>query len=265
MDEIIEILETLLKEDLNRASQAERLLQGRPEGRLDVTMAGKVTRYYWVSGKQRRYLGKSQRALIKSLAEKKYYRRILVKIQTEIETIRSFLDRFNPHSQIEVYEKMPEACKHLLTPLVLPDDAFLEQWLAESKILLETGNITFQKTNDFRTLNGEYVRSKSEMILANTFRHYSIIYCYECPLHLNRETTVYPDFRLLNKRTRKTYYWEHFGMLDDPEYLESALLKIHRYMQAGIYPFDQLIITWETSKSPLKMSDVELFINRYLL
>ena len=37
---------------------------------------------------------------------------------------------------------------------------------------------------------------------------------------------IHPDFTVLNVRTREILYWEHLGMMDNKEYIESALAKI---------------------------------------
>ena len=52
------------------------------------------------------------------------------------------------------------------------------------------------------TEKGEYVRSKSEKIIADTLTKNNINYVYELPLRLKGYGTVKPDFTVLNKRTR---------------------------------------------------------------
>lgn len=69
----------------------------------------------------------------------------------------------------------------------------------------------------FQTARGEKVRSKSEVMIADTLQRFGVPYKYEYPLKL-RKFTAYPDFYCLNLRTRKEYYWEHFGMMDNVEY-----------------------------------------------
>ena len=80
------------------------------------------------------------------------------------------------------------------------------------------------------TDRGERVRSKSEVIIANLMAKENIPYKYECPLYLNGFGTVHPDFTALNVRERKEYYWEHLGMMEDPEYSEKAVRKISAYI-----------------------------------
>ena len=76
---------------------------------------------------------------------------------------------------------------------------------------------------------------------------------------------VYPDFTVLNVRTRKTYLWEHFGRMDDAGYVENKMMrKIDLYRANGIYPGENLIMTFESANRPLQVEAVKDMINKYL-
>lgn len=76
---------------------------------------------------------------------------------------------------------------------------------------------------------------------------------------------VVPDFKILNVRTKKEYYLEHFGMMDDYEYAKNAIKKIECFQKNEIYPGEKLLITLEASDSPLNMIILEKMVNKYLL
>lgn len=114
------------------------------------------------------------------------------------------------------------------------------------------------------TENGEKVKSKSEKILADKFKSMGIPYAYEQPVLLNGYGYVLPDFKILNKKTRKEYYWEHFGMMDDREYAEKTIKKIENYEKNGIFPGKNLIMTFETKQHPLSMRIVSENIEEFL-
>lgn len=114
------------------------------------------------------------------------------------------------------------------------------------------------------TAKGERVRSKSEVIIADILNREGIPYRYEYPIQLKGRGRVYPDFTVLNVRKRKEIYWEHLGMMDDTNYVESALQKIALYEQNGIFPGDNLILTYETRKNPINQKIVKLMIQHYL-
>jgi ATP-dependent DNA helicase RecQ len=93
-----------------------------------------------------------------------------------------------------------------------------------------------------QTLKGEYVRSKSEVIIANILYHTGIPYTYEQPLYAPSGLAKYPDFTI--EWRGKTYYWEHLGMLNQDDYAGNWESKKAWY--AKHFP-DQLITTEESS------------------
>ena len=117
---------------------------------------------------------------------------------------------------------------------------------------------------EFYTTNGERVRSKSEIIIADLLTKEGIPYRYECPIYLIGIGRIYPDFTVLNIRNRKEFLWEHFGMMDDPVYAENAIHKIRLYEQNGFFPGENLILTYESKKTPINQKILMNLIDKYL-
>lgn len=92
-----------------------------------------------------------------------------------------------------------------------------------------------------------------------------IPYRYEYPLQLKGYGIIYPDFMLLNLRTREEYYLEHLGMMDDPEYAHKAIQKLETYGKNNIFPGKNLLLTYETSDSIPNMKIVEKVFEAFLL
>ena len=82
-------------------------------------------------------------------------------------------------------------------------------------------------------------------------------------MYLKKYGYVVPDFKILNVRTKKEYYLEHFGMMDDYEYAKNAIKKIECFQKNEIYPGEKLLITLEASDSPLNMIILEKMVNKY--
>ena len=108
------------------------------------------------------------------------------------------------------------------------------------------------------------MRSKSEVIIADLLGREKIPYRYEYPVKIKGWGKVYPDFTVLNVKKRKEMYWEHFGMMDDPEYVEKAVQKIEMYQKNGIYPGEHLIITYETRNVQINQKSIMGLIQHYL-
>lgn len=109
------------------------------------------------------------------------------------------------------------------------------------------------------------VRSKSEVILTNLFKKHGIPYVYEPRLLLKDGKAYYPDFLLLNVRKRKTYLYEHLGMMDDPQYISRNLRKINIYADNGYILGNNFLCSFETSDIPLDEKAVEKMIITHFL
>ena len=101
------------------------------------------------------------------------------------------------------------------------------------------------------------MKSKSEKIIADKLFLMNVPYVYEVPLKLKGYGYVRPDFKVLNLKERKVFYWEHFGMMDKSEYVKNASDKISLYMKYGIYPNDKLLVSYETQKQPLSTEQIQ--------
>ena len=91
------------------------------------------------------------------------------------------------------------------------------------------------------TKKGELVRSKSEVIIANILSDLGISYEYEKPLYSKegRKDFRLPDFTI--KYEGEVFYWEHLGMLEDPEYKNDWERKREWYEKNGY--IDRLIVS----------------------
>lgn len=89
-----------------------------------------------------------------------------------------------------------------------------------------------------KTLRGELVRSKSELVIADRLASHNIDYTYEKPLVINGETR-YPDFTIEDEESGFKYYWEHCGMLFDPDYKKRWENKLYWYRKNGILPYEE--------------------------
>ena len=89
----------------------------------------------------------------------------------------------------------------------------------------------------------EVVASKSELIIANEMIRQGIHYDYEKRLYLP-DGVIRPDFTLYLPDGTEIY-WEHAGMMDDPEYARNFRNKLMRYDQAGYHLNEQLIVTYD--------------------
>jgi len=210
---------------------------------------------------QRTYIRKKDLDLVRKLAQKKYDRALRRVLLKQIRAVDRFLKDYDPPAIRDLYKTMPDDLRQMIQTPFLDDDAYVGQWLS----------VTYhaapfkEGTPEYYTARGERVRSKTEKIIADTLYYAGIPYRYEYPLQLKDGRILRPDFIILNKRTRTEYILEHFGMMDDPDYCSKALEKLSIYMQNGIFPGEQLILTYESSRYPFSTNDLSGLIPHYFM
>lgn len=249
---------------------AQAGLDRAPQGRLLVENQRGVTRYYWrknPNDKKGIYLGKGNDDVIKALQQKEYELLLMKTATKEKARLEKFLLKVVKDEAegqrdplAKVYEEMPDNRKNYVTPYVLSDEEYARQWLQQEYV--KNGH-SFGAGGLF-THQGQQVRSKSEVIIANMLDDAGVPYRYEQALYIGGYSPVYPDFTVLNKRTRAEYVWEHLGAMDDAGYCEAALQKLNQYAQAGYLPGDKLLVTQESASVPLDTRAVAALIQRFL-
>lgn len=140
--------------------------------------------------------------------------------------------------------------------------------LFEAPKMVEISGLFFEDRLINRTSLGEPVRSKSEVIIADHLAHHKVSYTYEKALSIG-EVTKYPDFTIEDEDTGQVFYWEHLGMLQDPDYKARWEAKLAWYKTNGILPVDEgtgkrgsLIITRDNKQGGISSKYVEEIIVR---
>ncbi|MDD5824072.1 MAG: hypothetical protein PUD55_06645 [Firmicutes bacterium] len=113
------------------------------------------------------------------------------------------------------------------------------------------------------TKKGDYVRSKSEVKIADMLYDAGIPYRYEMEESVNGHT-YYTDFVVRHPVTGRFYRIEHCGMMDSPEYIRKIGYKLMDYSMEGYLNNKDFFMTTETSKRPLETRDVQMIIDRIL-
>ena len=257
----------LIKEQERLAQIIKRTkqeLENAPEGTLRIGKSQGYPQYYHCKNGTSHngvYLPKKEIELARQLAQKSYNEKILRYAEKTYIKISGLLKDYEDDKLEQIlFSEHPERQK-LISPMEATFQQKLEYWKSqpyECKAFSEDAPVIM-------TNKGLRVRSKSEKIMADYFDSISLAFKYECPLYLEPYGIIYPDFTFLSRRTGKEVYWEHEGMLDNPEYARSAVKKIELYEMNGIYPGDALILTFETSVSVIRTDIMKNLTKKYLL
>lgn len=259
-------------------AKAQEGLGGAPEGSLLVDVIKGKPRYYCRSNpkdKKGTYLGKKDEVIVRRLAQKEYDGKLLRVATRQKAVLERALAAYDKGADAgrqlakarggdplaRVYEGLPAERRRLVEPYAVGDEEYARRWLAVEYV--SNGHVF--GVDGFYAQSGIRVRSKSEVIIADQLDVAGVPYRYEQPLFIGGYSAVYPDFTVLNKRTREEFVWEHLGGMDDPEYRQSALKKLNRYAAAGYVPGKGLLVTMETAAVPLDTRVVKATIEGFLV
>lgn len=236
-------------------AKLEARLAKAPEGRLAT---GRAQRYSYVSfylvseNGNRVYLDQTNQKTIAALAQKEYDRKALRAVKEELMRLNLFLPYAEMQKLEDVYDRCLPEKQRFITPVVLSDEAFRQQWLSQPYARKQP----IENDHPFPTEKGDMVCSKTEAQQADYMFYHAYDYLYEKRLHLidrGRPTWRYPDFTILDPVTREEVIFEHFGMVDDEGYRHSMFDKIRLYEENGYVIGQNFLFTFETEEHPFTM------------
>ena len=247
-----------LQQEINSLQKA---LEVFPKGKLVIGHQGNSCKWYQSDGSTKKYIPKANKPLAEQLAIKKYLSCELEDLFHEKKALDFYLRHHRTDSEKAelLLDENSEYAK-LLSPYFKPLSQELDEWM----------NAPYEQNPKHpehlvhKTSSGHFVRSKSEAMI-NMFLHTNHIpFRYECALYLDN-VPFYPDFTIRHPQTGALFYWEHFGMMDDPSYCKSAASKLQTYIAHGMIPSIQLITTYETKQNPLTTEMIQKIIEHYFL
>ena len=263
----------------NRMAELNALLELKlrsikkvPEGSVRITQSHNSVQYYHITNKGDNtgtYIPAGHRELAVQLAQKDYDKKVTESTAKEIrflsKILKDYTQFFKKNTLAEkLFQNLHKNRRALVEPVKLSDEEYAARWQA----------INYKKdfppeNKNYRTIKDEIVRSKSEILIADTLNRMNIPYHYEFPIKLLSEngtkTTFHPDFLCLNRRTRKEFLWEHFGRMDDAEYATQTVSKLNLFAHNGIFPGKNLITTMETATQPLNTRQIQKIAKEFLI
>lgn len=274
MNDINELLQQRLTEIDSMINEANNFLVSAPNGTLNLSRCKNTVQYYWNQGDHRTYIPKGDSDFLRKLAQKEYLLKLLPELHKERLSIINFIERPTAKSLVDTYNDLKNEKKFYVLPYITSSEEYAKQWeltqnqaketiyKTNRRFALESEDLT---ENGILTEKGDYVRSKSEKIIADKLFLLNIPYTYEAPLLLKGRGYIRPDFTVLNKRTRRQYIWEHFGMIDNIDYAGKTSKKLELYMKNGYIQGKNFLSTFESSVAPLKTNTLETIIQEFLL
>ncbi len=245
-------------------SDLERELKDLPEGSLYAYK--KEGKFYYcqrlpVVGKRKKEkrIGISKNNdMVLALVRKKYVEAATQNIRKDLTEIERAIGNYCPISEADV---MRSFCKKYpeLSEGIYFGDWSPEEWKAgykQPEFYVES----------FKSVSaqGENMRSGGEMYISSRLDHFGIPYRYEDDTGIP-DLRYAPDFKILRPRDRKIIYWEHFGKVNDYQYVRENLDKVGDYIDYGIKPWDNFIMTFNNEKGGYDGKLIDAMIECWLL
>ena len=250
-----------LKKDLKQEIESiDSQLKSLPEGKLICTKNGSKFKWLRRLKDELTTIPRKKRHLAEQLAKKKY---LLARREELVQECTAIDFYIRHHREVKPSQQMlsPDSRYY---ELLAPQFSLLSQELSDWASSPYEKNTNYPEHLIHKTSSGNIVRSKSEALIDLSLFLHQIPFRYECPLQLG-DIIIHPDFTIRHPVNGKTYYWEHMGQVDNPSYSKKVGNKIQTYIDHGIYPSIQLILTYETIDNPLTSDVIEEIIKKYFL
>ena len=116
--------------------------------------------------------------------------------------------------------------------------------------------------------SGIEVHSHAEYLIGCALEARGIPFRYDMEIELvapgDKIVTRCPDFSFMTL-LMKVIHWEHLGMLDQLNYIASTSNKLTLYMENGILPGINLILTADPPGRHITLEEIEMVIDRQLI
>lgn len=258
---------------INRISVDIQALQQKiatlPDFQLMCQKNGNYTKFYYKDATGQRSICPPE--LVNQLVLKQYYQHQLIDLMLEQKYLSNYFSNQHKNEvRFDTFLSRPHVRDILLSALHGPAAKSFIQATAQNLQTInptDTSQSSSPATNlantlhpdslKYKSISGNILRSKSELLIDQFLFQNNYLYQYELPLTLNN-ITLHPDFTILRNSDQKLIIWEHFGMMDNNSYAQSATKKINTYIENGYIPNINLIATYETLECPLDTRQLEL-------
>lgn len=143
-------------------------------------------------------------------------------------------------------------------------DVFIDKGINYKPNIVDVNGDFYEEKLIHRTINGELVRSKSEVIIANCLHAHNLEYEYEPELILEGKLKR-PDFKVIDYDTGDEWYIEHCGMMSDSKYKKRWEEKKKFYAKNGIIEGKNLLVTYDGIDGSIDSKEIDDLISEYLI
>lgn len=213
-----------------------------------------------------KYIKRSEIEIAKQIALRDYCLHLKEVLLKEHKAIQTISEMDFDKGLNDCYTELDEGRKCLLNPLVNTAQSVIDMWNHEDY----EQNKSHPENLIHLTDRGEYVRSKSEEVIANYLYSMKdlIDYKYERPFSVfvnGKQELIFPDFTILNLRTGRIHILEHVSRLDLENYHDKFVWKHGAYVENGLIQDGTVIYSFESATYPLNIKYIKKLVNDIIL
>jgi len=251
--ELHRMVEQELKRCQNLLNDFDREYPGLPKGSLQ-DRNGHPYKFVRENGKAfLTVLNDSE--MQRKLKKRRYIQKGRILLQKRITNCNKFLKNDTFYDPIQIEKGLRPVYRNVNgLGIFLENDIDPGEWVSA-----DYKRNPYEFEEDHFTAGGIRVRSKSEALIGTQMEAMGMMFRCEPELWLGN-AVCYPDFCILLPNRRKVVYWEHFGRMDDADYVVRAMQKMDLYRRFGI----PVIFTWETRSMPLNIKEINLKLEELL-
>lgn len=248
-----------LKRLREKKERYEEMLSELPEGKLNLCASKGIPYYMKTCNGKKEYLGNDAHEEVQKLKKRKFLEVSIGNMNSNQTLIEQYLHEYRSMQPREIMKSLPKAYQSEVLRLEDEVDSIKAWEFDEYK----------KSTNHperliYSTRKGDFVRSKSEAVIADILYDREIPYHYEEKLQLG-DRIVVPDFKILVYSEARFKYLDHCGSLGTERYSQNFAWKVQCYLSHGYLPWRDVFFTFNDMKGRLDTIAINEMLDHYFV
>ena len=260
-----EQLQSIYSDMQRQKSLLEKEQDYLPDGYLNIRTYNQKSYYTWQipkGGRRKKTFRKGitkDKEQVNKLVRKRYLDDAIIRINKDIRLLEALLSQYKEIDEGSVMKEYIQKHPDLKDGLRygnMSDEEWMANYIKPVNFYEDGLKSTFS--------SGSKMRSRGEIIIASRLEFFGIPYRYEAKIP-HPDVNRVSDFTIRRPRDGKIFYWEHLGKTTDMKYLEENIRKLREYVDIGITPWDNLIITYDQDDGGIDVKRIDAIIKGWLL
>lgn len=227
---------------------------------LNYRLGSNNKRYYYRRDRRANksvYLGSESCEDVKLIKEYRYLKKSLEMIGQNIQCLQAAVKDLRDVDYDSINESLPKLYRGAEIKGVRSNNSVARKWKEEAEAHKAKFKPYRPEELKVPTIDGKFVRSKSEALIYNHLLLQGITFVYELPTRVGTQT-FWPDFTILSETDYKTeILLEHQGMMDSQYYRDRFFEKQYEYWKAGYIQGVNIFYTFDGPGGSLSLSPVD--------